>query len=85
MLVVSRLPRECTMPNKIAAYQSPPHKIIAFLKNSRDKLREKYREQREKLRVAENQIRAVTKSREDWRTRAEAAEAELKHSKKSSG
>ena len=73
------------MPNEIAAYKSPPHKIIAFLKKGRDQLREKYREQRVKLRVAENQIRAVTKSREAWRARAEAAEAELKTFKKSPG
>ena len=73
------------MPKEIADFKSPPHKIIAFLKKGRDQLRLKYREQQEKLRVAENQIRAVTKSREAWRTRAEVAEAELKHSKKSSG
>jgi len=71
------------MPKEIADLKSPPHKIISFLKKGRDQLRVKYREQREKLRVAENQIRAVTKSREAWRDRAEAAEAELKLSKKS--
>jgi len=34
------------------------------------------------MRVAENQVRAVTKSREAWRIRAEAAESELKDLKK---
>lgn len=72
------------MPKDIADFSSPTHKIIAFLKKGRDKLRVKYREQREKLRVAENQVRAVTKSRQAWRARAESAEAELKHLKKSS-
>lgn len=70
------------MPKEIADYKSPPHKIIAFLKEGRDQLREKYRLLREKLRVAENQVRAVTKSREAWRARAEIAEAELKELKK---
>ena len=84
MLVVSHLLKEYTMPKEVADYKSPPHKIVAFLKKSRDQLREKYREQQEKLRVAENQVRAVTKSREAWRTRAAAAEAELKDSKKNS-
>jgi hypothetical protein len=70
------------MPKEIAEYKSPPHKIIMFLKEGRDQLREKYRLLREQHRVAENQIRAVTKSRQAWRSRAEAAEAELKAMKK---
>lgn len=70
------------MPKEVADYKSPSHKIIAFLKEGRDLLREKYRLLREKFRVAENQIRAVTKSREVWRARAETAEAELVELKK---
>lgn len=70
------------MSKNIADYKSPRHKVIEFLKKGRDQLREKYRELREKQRVAENQIRAVTKSREAWRARAEAAEVELKEQKK---
>jgi uncharacterized protein (DUF3084 family) len=73
------------MPKDISELKSPPHKIMGFLKKGRDQLREKYRELRVKLRVAENQIRAVTKSREAWKSRAEAAETELKNSKKSFG
>jgi len=70
------------MPKDISDYKSPPHKIIEFLKTGRDQLRAKYRELRLKLRVSENQVRAVTKSREAWRARAEAAESELKDLKK---
>lgn len=70
------------MPKESADYKSPPHKVIAFLKQGRDQLRVKYRELREKLRVAENQARAVAKSRQMWRSRAEAAEAELAELKK---
>lgn len=72
------------MPKDIGEFKSPTHKIISFLKKGRDRLREKYREQREKLRGAENQVRAVTRSRNAWRVRAEAAEKELNHLKKSS-
>ncbi len=68
------------MVKAIDEYCSPPHKIIAMLKKGRDDLRVKYRELMEQRRAAENQVRAVTKSREMWRTRAEAAEAELKKS-----
>lgn len=64
-------------------YKSPRHKVIAFLRSGRDKLREKYRAVRIDLRRAENQVRAVTKSREMWKQRACRAEAELALQKKS--
>ncbi len=70
------------MVKAIDEYRSPPHKIMAMLKKGRDDLRLKYREVMEQRRVAENQVRAVEKSREVWRARAEAAEAELRVLKK---
>lgn len=63
-------------------YKSPAHKVIGFLKLGRDQLREKYRLLRKSMRVAENQVRAVTKSRDSWRQRAEAAELEMRQLKK---
>ena len=82
MVAVVRLPMERIMPRDIASFKSPPRKVIEFLKKGRDQLREKYRLLREEFRVAENQIRAVTKSREAWRTRAVEAEAKLKELEK---
>jgi hypothetical protein len=70
------------MVKAIHEYRSPPHKIIAMLKKGRDTLRVKYRELMEQRRAAENQVRAVEKSRAMWRARAEAAEAELRELKK---
>ena len=70
------------MVKAIHEYLSPPHKIIAMLKKGRDDLRVKYRELMEQRRTAENQVRTVEKSRSMWRTRAEAAEAELRELKK---
>ncbi len=70
------------MVKAIEDYRSPPHKIIAMLKKGRDDLRAKYRKLMEQRRTAENQARAVEKSRVMWRTRAEAAEAELRELKK---
>lgn len=69
------------MVKALDEYRSPPHKIIAMLKIGRDKLRVKYRELMERARVAENQVRAVEKSRTMWQQRAEAAEAELRELK----
>ena len=70
------------MTKRIDQYSSPIHKILALLHAGREKLRQKYRELREDLRVAQNQARAVEKSREIWRRRAEAAEKELQLQKK---
>ena len=53
-----------------------------MLKKGRDDLRVKYRELMEQRRTAENQVRAVEKSRSMWRTRAETAESELRELKK---
>jgi chromosome segregation ATPase len=65
------------MTKTLDQYTSPTRKVIAMLHAGRDKLREKYAVVRENLRTAENQVRAVEKSREMWRQRAEAAEAAL--------
>jgi hypothetical protein len=72
------------MTKDVSDYKSPPHKVIAFLKEGRDSLRVKYRQLRVDLRRAENHIRSLTKSRDTWRQRAEVAEAELRRPKKKS-
>lgn len=66
------------MPKLIDKYKSPAHKVLTLLHTGREKLRVKYRACREELRVAENQVRVVQASRAMWRTRAEAAEEELR-------
>jgi predicted nucleic acid-binding Zn-ribbon protein len=63
-------------------YKSPPRKIIAMLHEGRDRLRRKYADLKRNLRTAENQVRAVEKSRAVWRQRAEAAEKGLADLKK---
>lgn len=67
-----------------ADYKSPRHKVIGFLKEARDRLRDKYRKLRSDLRKAENQVRAVTKSRDAWKERAKAAEAAVRNFQKKS-
>lgn len=70
------------MVKALDEYRSPTHKVLALVKKGRDALRVKYRALMEQRRVAENQVRAVEKSRAMWRARAEAAEAELSALKK---
>jgi hypothetical protein len=65
------------MTKAIEEYKSPGHKLISMLHVGRDKLRLKYASLRVNLRTAQNHVRAVEKSREMWRQRAEAAEAKL--------
>jgi hypothetical protein len=69
--------RDAVMTKAVAEYKSPAHKLISMLHVGRDKLRLKYASVRVNLRTAQNQVRAVAKSREMWRHRAEAAEAKL--------
>ena len=72
------------MTKALDEYQSPTRKVLKVLKVGRDKLRTKYQAVRTKLRRAENQVRAVEKSRDTWKERAQAAEAQLRDQKKTS-
>lgn len=56
--------------------KSPDRKLVPFFQNSRDQWRAKHHELKTRLKKEQNQVRAVEKSREHWRQRAEAAERE---------
>lgn len=62
-------------------YLSPQHKVQQFLQRSRDLWKKKHHELKMQIKLAANQVRAVEKSRQMWRERAEAAEAELRRAK----
>jgi len=64
------------MSKALHEYLSPKHKVLEFLKKGHDALRVKYADLMVRLRRAENQVRAVTKSRENWETRAKAVSAQ---------
>ena len=64
-------------------FKSPASKVIAFLLKSRGELRIKYREVKYQAKIADNDRRVVRESRNNWRNRAFAAEAELEALKKS--
>jgi hypothetical protein len=57
---------------------SPPRKLLPFFKTSRDGWKAKHHEVKEECKLLSNQVRAVEKSREKWRARAEAAEQRVK-------
>lgn len=53
---------------------SPLRKLVPFFQKSRDGWKAKYRKLQSTCKLLRNQTRAVEKSRESWRERAEAAE-----------
>lgn len=65
------------MDGEVVAYKSPRHVQVLFLKRSRNKLREKYRELKDDQKRLQNGVRDVSKSREQWRSKAEALEAQV--------
>jgi len=58
--------------------KSPVKKLVEFFRRSRDKWKAKYFEKRDKSILLANQIRAVEKSREQWRLKAEDALKRIK-------
>ena len=54
--------------------KSPVKKLVEFFRGSRDKWKAKYVEKRDKAILLANQVRAVEKSREQWRMKAEEAQ-----------
>jgi hypothetical protein len=50
---------------------------VLFLKKSRNKLREKYQELKRDQKRQQNRVRDVVKSREEWRSKAEALQAQV--------
>ncbi len=59
---------------QLAQYSSPVRKLLPFFQQSRDRWKAKYKELQMTCKLLRNQTRAVEKSRQSWRERAEAAE-----------
>jgi uncharacterized protein (DUF3084 family) len=57
-------------------YVSPPRKLVRFFESSRNQWKAKHHQVKKQLKLAQNQIRAVEKSRAKWRQHAEKAAAE---------
>jgi hypothetical protein len=55
-------------------YKSPLRKLVAFFQKSRNAWKEKHHEAKAECKKLSNQVRAVEKSRQQWRERAEAQE-----------
>lgn len=58
-------------------YKSPVRKLLRFFETSRDQWKAKQQELKTVLKKEQNQVRAVEKSRQAWRAKAEAAEQQI--------
>jgi hypothetical protein len=58
-------------------FKSPVRKLVAFFEKSRNGWKEKYRAAKSQGKYWSNQARAVMRSRDAWRAKAEASAREL--------
>jgi chromosome segregation ATPase len=58
-------------------YKSPPHALIWFFRKSRDLWKSKYQELKASVKQLKNRIADLTKSREQWKLKAEQANDQL--------
>jgi chromosome segregation ATPase len=54
-------------------YKSPPHALIGFFRKSRDNWKRKYQVIQRQLKKFKNTVSDLTKSREQWKLKAEQA------------
>ena len=71
------------MASRATKFLSPQHKVLQFLQRSRELWKRKHHELKMQIKLAANQVRAVEKSRQMWRERALAAQAELRQASRS--
>ena len=62
---------------KVDQYRSPRKKLLRFFVRSRDGWKAKCAEANEDRKLLANQVRAVEKSREQWRTLAEERKRQI--------
>ena len=58
-----------TAINEVHEFKSPTRKLLRFFHKSRDGWRRKHHELRARCKKLGNQVRAVERSREQWKTR----------------
>jgi hypothetical protein len=64
-------------------YKSPLKKLTAYFEKARDNWKAKYMAKRDQAILLANQVRAVEKSRDHWKTVALEVKRELQHLKQS--
>ena len=68
----AQAPKQTTME-----YKSPPHALIWFFRKSRDLWKSKYQELQASIKRLKNRVADVTKSRDQWKLKAEQSNNQL--------
>jgi hypothetical protein len=63
---------------KATSYKSPVRKLVVFFRGSRDGWKEKHHEVKAECKKLSNQVRAVEKSRQQWREQAQTQERRVR-------
>jgi len=63
-------------------WKSPLRKLLRFFQQSRDRWKAKYAAKQQQCKLLGNQVRAVEKSRAEWRDAAEQAQQEARQLRK---
>jgi peptidoglycan hydrolase CwlO-like protein len=63
--------------SEVPEYKSPPSRIIKSLRQGYDNLRQKTAKKSELVQSLQGKLRDTQASRDDWKARAKAAEAEI--------
>jgi hypothetical protein len=66
------------LPAEKPEFKSPVRKLLEVFRTGRDTWKAKYQRLKAEIKLMENQVRAVEKSREQWRARSRAAEERIK-------
>jgi septal ring factor EnvC (AmiA/AmiB activator) len=66
-----------TTINEAQEFKSPVRKLLRFFHKSRDGWRRKHHELRGRCKKLSNQVRAVERSRQQWKTRVKEQEQRL--------
>lgn len=69
--------RTTTTTSESSEYSSPVKKLAVFFEKARDRWKAKYMAKRNQAILLANQVRAVEKSREHWKSVAQEAKREL--------
>lgn len=62
----------------IDEFRSPLRKLVRFFRQSRDRWKDKCQQAKQQCKRMVNQVRAVEKSRDEWRRRAAASHSRVR-------
>jgi predicted nucleic acid-binding Zn-ribbon protein len=75
--VMTRIKEPAIGTSELPEYKSPPSRIVRSLRKGYDNVREKLANKSDTILSLQGKLRDTKESRDDWKSRAKAAEAKL--------